>query len=220
MHVADLSVGMLGANGIVGGGVAIAVGSGLAHKLRGGDGVAVCFHGDGALAEGIVHECLNIAGLKAIPVLFVCENNGWSEFSPTSTQTIFKLENLAAAYGVEYHGIDGGAVEAVTERAAECVGKIRRERRPIVLECFTTRVRGHYEGDSQRYRADASPPRDPVAETRALLESRGATSAELDQLGDRVREEVQAAVDLARLSVEPTLESAAEEVYASAGATP
>ena len=107
MHVADLSVGMLGANGIVGGGIAIALGSGLAQKLRGGDGLAVSFFGDGALAEGIIHECLNIAQLKKIPILFVCENNGWSEFSPTSTQVTFTLEKLAAAYGIAYVGIDG-----------------------------------------------------------------------------------------------------------------
>jgi pyruvate dehydrogenase E1 component alpha subunit len=214
MHVADLSVGMLGANGIVGGGIAIALGSGMAQKLKGGDGIAVSFFGDGALAEGVIHEALNIAALKGVPVLFVCENNGWSEFSPTSTQVAFTLEKLAAAYSIEYHGIDGTKVEPVTALAAEAIATVRRERRPIVLEFFTTRVRGHYEGDSQRYRNDPSAPVDPVAITRSLLAERGVGETELGALDESVRAEVAAAVEAARASAEPTLESAAAEVYA------
>jgi pyruvate dehydrogenase E1 component alpha subunit len=182
--------------------------------MRGGDALAASFFGDGALAEGIIHECLNIAALKAIPVLFVCENNGWSEFSPTSSQIVFTLERLSAAYGVEYHGIDGVDVETVAERAADCIATIRRERRPVVLECFTTRVRGHYEGDSQRYRNDPAPPVDPIAVARALLEGRGWASADLDDLAEAIRGEVLAAVETARLGTEATLSSAALEVYA------
>jgi pyruvate dehydrogenase E1 component alpha subunit len=214
MHVADLSVGMLGANGIVGGGVAIALGSGMAQKLRGGDGLAISFFGDGALAEGIIHEVLNIASLKSVPMLFVCENNGWSEFSPTSTQVSFTLEKLSGAYGIPYHGIDGTDVEAVAALAAEAVASVRRERRPIVLEFFTTRVRGHYEGDSQRYRNDPAPPVDPLAVSRAMLIERGTPEAELDNMAETIRGEVRAAVEAAQLSPEPTLQSAAEEVYA------
>ncbi|MGH6614589.1 thiamine pyrophosphate-dependent dehydrogenase E1 component subunit alpha [Sphingomonas sp.] len=218
MHVADLSVGMLGANGIVGGGVAIALGSGLAQRLGGGDGLAVSFFGDGALAEGIIHESLNIAQLKRIPILFVCENNGWSEFSPTATQVTFTLEKLAAAYGIPYFGIDGSDVELVAECAAEIVGRIRRERGPVVLECSTTRIRGHYEGDSQRYRNDAVPPVDPLAIARTRLEAQGMADAELEGLEAEVRQAVKHAVDAARLSPEPTIGSAFDEVYAVAGA--
>lgn len=211
MHVADLSVGMLGANGIVGGGVAIALGSGLAHRLRGGDAIAVCFFGDGALAEGIVHECLNIAQLKRIPILFVCENNGWSEFSPTATQVTFTLEKLAGAYDIPYFGIDGSDVEAVATLAAEVIERIRRERGPAVLECSTTRIRGHYEGDSQRYRKDAVPPVDPVTLARERLEGEHGDVAAIDA---EIRDTVLRAVEAARLSPDPTLQSAAEEVYA------
>ena len=214
MHVADLSVGMLGANGIVGGGIAIALGSGLAQKLRGGDGLAVSFFGDGALAEGIIHECLNIAQLKTIPMLFVCENNGWSEFSPTSTQVTFTLEKLAAAYGIPYFGIDGSDVEKVADLAADLVARIRRERGPIVLECSTTRIRGHYEGDSQRYRNDPAPPVDPLAIARAALEARGIGAAELEEIEGAIRAEVQRAVEAARLSTEESLHEAQAEVYA------
>ena len=218
MHVADLSVGMLGANGIVGGGIAIALGSGLAQKLRGGDGLAASFFGDGALAEGIIHECLNIAKLKTIPMLFVCENNGWSEFSPTSTQVTFTLEKLAAAYDIPWFGIDGSDVEKVAELAADLVARIRRERGPIVLECSTTRIRGHYEGDSQRYRNDAAPPVDPLSVTRAMLEERGVAIADLEAIEEAIRAEVQQAVEAARLSSEESLSEAQAEVYAVAAA--
>jgi len=214
MHVADLSVGMLGANGIVGGGIAIALGSGLAQKLRGGDGLAASFFGDGALAEGIIHECLNIAKLKTIPMLFVCENNGWSEFSPTSTQVTFTLEKLAAAYDIPYFGIDGSNVEKVADLAADLVARIRRERGPIVLECSTTRIRGHYEGDAQRYRNDPAPPVDPLSITRATLEERGVAVADLEGIEEAARAKVQQAVEAARSSSEESLSEAQAEVYA------
>lgn len=219
MHVADLSVGMLGANGIVGGGVAIALGSALAQKLSGGDGLAVSFFGDGALAEGIIHESLNIAKLKHIPMLFVCENNGWSEFSPTSTQVTFTLQKLADAYGIPYFGIDGSDVEAVAELAADVVERIRRERGPVVLECSTTRIRGHYEGDSQRYRNDPAPPIDPLAVAKAKLDERGLDAAELESLESEINNIVKQAVEAARLSPDPTIESAFAEVYAHVGAS-
>jgi len=214
MHVADLSVGMLGANGIVGGGVAIAVGSGLAQKLKGEGTIAASFFGDGALAEGVFHESLNIASLMQIPVLFVCENNGWSEFSPTSTQIIFSLKDLAAAHKIDYLGVDGSDLEEVSEAAAELVGAIRCDSRPRVLECFTVRARGHYEGDPQRYRSSGAAPVDPLVTARAMLETSGASVRALDQLAERARVEVAAAIETARRSVEPTLQSAAEEVYA------
>jgi len=218
MHVADLSVGMLGANGIVGGGVAIALGSGLAQKLRGGDGLAVSFFGDGALAEGIIHEAFNIAKLKHVPILFVCENNGWSEFSPTSTQVSFTLEKLAAAYGIAWFGIDGSDVERVAQCAADIVARIRIERGPVVLECSTTRIRGHYEGDSQRYRNDPAPPVDPLAIARARLLDHGTAPAAIETIESTVNAIVNAAVDAARLSAEPSLQSALDDVYAQAGA--
>lgn len=215
MHVADLSVGMLGANGIVGGGVAIAVGSGLAHKLRGGEAIAASFFGDGALAEGVFHESLNVASLMQIPVLFVCENNGWSEFSPTSTQIVFSLEDLAAAHKIDYRRVDGSDLEEVSAAASEFIGAMRRVRRPAVLECFTVRARGHFEGDAQRYRGTGPAPVDPLARTRALLEKAGVSGGALDQLSERARARVSAAIEAARRSDEPTLQSAAEGVYAN-----
>lgn len=219
MHVADLSVGMLGANGIVGGGIAIAVGSGLAHKLRGRPAIAVSFFGDGALAEGVMHECLNIAALKAIPVLFVCENNGWSEFSPTSNQVSFTLEKLAAAYGILYRQIDGHHVTEVAPSAAEIIATVRAEGRPAVLECLTTRIRGHYEGDSQRYRDLKAELRDPIAIARDALLAAGAAESELTARAERISQTVAAAVEAARQSADPTFESAAADVYAEVAAS-
>ena len=214
MHVADLSVGMLGANGIVGGGIAIAVGSGLAHKLRGQDTVAVSFFGDGAMAEGVLHEAMNIAALKAIPVIFVCENNGWSEFSPTATQVSFTLEKLAAAYGIAYHRIDGHDVGRVAELGAEIVGAVRGTGRPAVVECLTTRMRGHYEGDSQRYRDHGQPLVDPIEVARGTLLGMGVEAPALDALAGQVRDRVLAAVESARASAEPSFESVLAGVYA------
>lgn len=216
MHVADLSVGMLGANGIVGGGIAIALGSALGHKMRGGDAVAVSFFGDGALAEGVLHECLNIAALKQIPILFVCENNGWSEFSRTDDQIAFTLEKLSAAYGLPYRSEDGTDVLKVAALVEEVVASARRERQPFVLEFFTTRIRGHYEGDSQRYRNDAVPPTDPIAVTREKLLAIGATAEQLDVLEAQVRHKVEEAADAAQRAGLPTLQSALDEVYANA----
>ncbi|MDB5704237.1 MAG: transporter substrate-binding protein, partial [Sphingomonas bacterium] len=143
-----------------------------------------------------------------------CENNGWSEFSPTSTQVTFTLEKLAAAYGIPWFGIDGSDVEKVADLAADLVARIRRDRAPIVLECSTTRIRGHYEGDSQRYRDDPAPPVDPLAITRAALEERGVTITDLEEAEEAIRAEVQRAVEAARLSTEESLSDAQAEVYA------
>ena len=215
MHVADLSVGMLGANGIVGGGIAIAVGSGLAHKLQGKDAIAVSFFGDGAMAEGVLHEAMNIAALKSIPVIFVCENNGWSEFSPTSTQVSFTLEKLAEAYGIAYHRVDGHDVVRVAELGAEIVETVRRTGKPAVAECLTTRIRGHYEGDSQRYRDHEVPLVDPIDVAREKLLGMSVEAQALDALAGQVRDQVLAAVERARAGSEPSFASVMEGVYAT-----
>src|SRR5579871_472194 len=115
MHVADMSVGMLGANGIVGAGLPIALGSALAHRNLGTGRIAVSFFGDGALAEGVLHESVNIARLWSLPILFVCEANGWSEFSPVGRQIAFDLAEWAGAYGLPYRKVDGNDVLAVAD---------------------------------------------------------------------------------------------------------
>jgi pyruvate dehydrogenase E1 component alpha subunit len=216
MHVADFSVGMLGANGIVGGGIAIALGSGLAHKIRGEKAVAVAFFGDGAMAEGVLHESLNLASLLPVPVLFACEANGWSEFSPTRAQISFTLEALAATYQIPFRRIDGNDVREVAAIATEIVATIREGGRPYVVECVTRRVRGHFEGDPQRYRTETDDAVDPLAFTRAALAADGIAAAALDDIDRQVAAELEAAISGASASPVPTFLSARAGVFAEA----
>jgi pyruvate dehydrogenase E1 component alpha subunit len=217
MHVADMAVGMLGANGIVGAGSSIALGSALAHKTLGRDAVAVAFFGDGALAEGLFHECLNMASLLKLPLLFACENNGWSEFSPTSSQIAFTLEKLAAAHGIPYHAVDGNDVEAVAAVAARVVAGIRKGGGPAVIECATRRVRGHFEGDAQKYRAateiEQLESHDPLRIAAERLLQGGLDQAELDAIASAVKARVDAAVETARKAPPAAFEAAARDVY-------
>lgn len=180
MHVADLRMGMLGANGIVGAGLPITTGSALALKTRGKGEIAVVYFGDGAMAEGLLHECFNIASLWALPVLFCCENNGWSEFSPTEKQLSFKLEDLAKTFGIAYASADGNDILAMHDMARDAITRMRLTGGPQIIECHTTRVRGHYEGDRQDYRpegeADEMSARDPISIARERLAEAGVTA--------------------------------------------
>jgi pyruvate dehydrogenase E1 component alpha subunit len=220
MHVADTSIGMLGANGIVGAGIPIAMGSALAHKVRGADAVAVAFFGDGASAEGVLHETLNLAALWRLPLLLVCENNGWSEFSPSSRQLAGQLSGLAGAFGIGFSRVDGDDVEAVSEVASRLIGEIRGGAGPRFLESTTHRVRGHYEGDPQKYRdpgeLEALPGHDPIARCARRLAELGADASLLDQVARRVEERIEAAVEKARRAAPPRFEAAQVGVYAVA----
>lgn len=221
MHVADMSVGMLGANGIVGAGLPIALGSALAHRQLGRDAVAVAFFGDGALAEGVLHECFNLASLWKLPLLFVCENNGWSEFLPSSKQIAFKLGALAAAFHLPHVAVDGNDVSAVAA-AAERIVKDVREGRPAVLECETTRVRGHFEGDAQKYRDPEEvaklAERDPLRITAMQLQGMGIGEAELMGAAEKVEQRIEAAVAAARQGSDPDFAAARSDVYTSIAA--
>lgn len=216
MHVADFSVGMLGANGIVGAGIPVAAGSALALRKRGDGTVAVVFFGDGALAEGVLHETLNLATLWQLPLLFVCENNGWAEFSRGDDQIAFEPLKLAAAFGITAQRVDGNDVEAVAKAAAEIVSGMRKGAGPAFLECVTTRVRGHFEGDPQRYRDDeasaSAPANDPIARFRDR--HGGKLGVSLDEIDDDVAETIAEAVALARGDEEPDFADARHSVYA------
>lgn len=214
MHVADLNLGILGANGIVGAGIPIALGSAMAHQARKTGGVAVAYFGDGAMAEGVLHETLNMAALWKCPLLLVCENNGWSEFSPTSRQFAAQLEQLAAAFGASYAKVDGNDVLAVAAAAAKATDQLRAGNGPFVLECMTTRVRGHFEGDAQKYRdageLESVHEHDPLTATRGQLQAMGVDTAAMDQA---IAAQVEAAVEAARADALPTLERAIQDVY-------
>jgi len=217
MHVADMRVGMLGANGIVGAGASIALGSALAHKTLGREALAAVVFGDGALAEGLVHETLNMAKLLNVPLLVICENNGWSEFSPTDRQIAFTLERLAQAYGIDYSRANGNDVAEVYAAATPLIAKVRGGYGPVILECATTRVRGHYEGDAQKYR-DAGEieqlgERDPIRVTAQQLLASGTPEARLAEIAEAVEREVEEALTAARAGAEPDFAEALSDVY-------
>ncbi|MBU6268528.1 MAG: thiamine pyrophosphate-dependent dehydrogenase E1 component subunit alpha [Sphingomonadales bacterium] len=216
MHVADMRVGMLGANGIVGAGLPIALGSALAHRNRRTGGVAVAFFGDGALAEGVLHETANMAALWKLPLLLVCEANGWSEFSAVRKQIAFDLPAWAAAYGIPHVEVDGNDVEAVAAAAETLVRAIRSGSGPMLLECRTTRIRGHYEGDAQKYRAAEALPTDPLTVAAGRLAAQGVSQPELDRIATDVTARIDAAVAAARAAPPASFAAARADVYAGA----
>ena len=217
MHVADLSLGILGANGIVGAGIPIALGSALAHQVRRTGGVAVTYFGDGAMAEGVLHESLNLAALWKLPLLLVCENNGWSEFSPTARQFAARLQALAAAFDIGFERVDGNDALAVADAALAAGAALRAGHGPRVLECMTHRVRGHFEGDAQKYRdADelkAGAERDPLARARAALLQAGVAAADIDHDDTQAAAWIDAAIAAARADALPSFEAAIADVY-------
>ena len=217
MHVADMQVGMLGANGIVGAGMPIAAGSALAHRTLSNGRIAASFFGDGALAEGVLHETVNIAALWKLPILFVCEANGWSEFSPVGRQIVFDLAGWSAAFGIPYRKVDGNDVAAVAEAAQAMATHIRAGGGPMLLECTTSRVRGHYEGDAQKYRpADENLAADPIIIAAQQLAQHGVSQSRLDAVAAEVAGRIDAAVEAARNGPVASFEAALADVYTAA----
>jgi 2-oxoisovalerate dehydrogenase E1 component len=202
MHIADPKLGIFGANGIVAAGLPIAVGAGTAAKLRDDGSVAVAFFGDGASAQGAFHEALNLAAVWELPVIFFCENNGYAEFSPASTQHAASLEQRAAGYGMSYVGVDGNDVTATAAAMEEVVLARRAGRGPAVVEAATYRWNGHYEGDPQRYRTPDEigswEERDPLLGHEGRLRDAGVGDDELKALESAVAEKLDEAVAMAR----------------------
>ena len=222
IHVAEMRVGMLGANGIVGGGFALAAGSALAHQVKRRPNVAVAFFGDGAMAEGALHECLNLSALWRLPLLFACENNGWGEFSPTARQFAASLAALGAAFGIPHQVVDGSDVEQVAEAAGSAVAAARGGEGPRILECLTQRWRGHYEGDPQKYRDPqelaAARSRDPLGVAAKRLAAQDVPAERLRAVEREVEARIEAAVAKARQSPEPDFAAAAADVFANRAA--
>ncbi|HEX5113826.1 MAG TPA: dehydrogenase E1 component subunit alpha/beta [Pseudonocardiaceae bacterium] len=184
MHIADPDLGIFGANGIVAGGIPIAAGAATAARLRGHDQVVVSFFGDGAVAHGAFHEGVNLAALWRLPVIFLCENNGFAEFSRTADQHPVSLRDRAVGYGLAYEAVDGNDVTAVADLVGRLVEDIRVGGGPALVEATTYRWHGHYEGDPQRYRDDATlaywqDERDPIGLQRERLLDAGVPPAEL-----------------------------------------
>ena len=213
MHIADPGLGIYGANGIVGAGLPIAAGVATAAKLRAAGDVVVAFFGDGAVAQGMFHEAVNLAAVWDLPVVFLCENNHYSEFSPEAEQHRAPLSARAAGYGIEYQHVDGNDVLAVAQTMTGIVARLRAGGGPVLLEAETYRWHGHYEGDPERYRpaeeVAAAKERDPLLVARRQLDAAAA-----DAVDEEIDKEIEAAIDWARSLPEPALETLHDYVSA------
>jgi 2-oxoisovalerate dehydrogenase E1 component len=202
MHIADPTIGIFGANGIVAAGLPIAVGAATAAQLRHDGRVAVAFFGDGAVAQGAFHEAVNLAAVQRLPVVFFCENNGYAEFSPAAAQSAAPLERRAAGYGVAYVAVDGNDVVATAAAMHDTVEAIRAGAGPAIVEAATYRWHGHYEGDPQRYRSpeevQAWEARDPIVLHAGRLRAAGIADDDVKALVSSVTAELDQAVEAAR----------------------
>ena len=221
MHLVDVEHGLLGATGVVGGNVPLALGSALASSLLGGDRVAVVFFGDGAVQSGIFVESVNLATLWRLPAILVCENNGFAEFTPRSAHTVVeRVSDVVAPYGLERETVDGNDVVAVRAAFARFLAHARDGGGPLLLECLTHRLRGHYEGDPQRYRQALADEEWQKLDPILRLQRNGAAEGWLAEeapsdIEQKAREAVEQAVRFAHDSPFPPPELTAELVYAS-----
>jgi pyruvate dehydrogenase E1 component alpha subunit len=220
MHLVDVEHGLMGATGVVGGNIPMALGSALAARMRGGDQVAVVFFGDGAVQAGYFNESINLATLWELPVILVCENNGFAEFTPRSAHTkVERVNDVVAPYGLTRETVDGNDVVAVWEHFGRFLAEARAGRGPLLLECLTYRLRGHYEGDPAHYRealkADDWQEKDPILR----LQRRGVEAGWLSEddaatIEREAADAVEAAVEFARASPFPPAALAEELAYA------
>jgi pyruvate dehydrogenase E1 component alpha subunit len=220
MHIADVDRGILGANGIVGGGMGIATGSALSAKLKGTDQVTVCFFGDGALNQGILHESSNIAAIWKLPVIFLCENNQYAMSSPAARFTSVPDPSVRAqAYGFPGIKVDGMDVIAVYEAVSEAVARARGGEGPSMVVATTYRYFGHHVGDPLNYRSkdevDEWRKSDPIERYKArLLDEHILDETRLQQLEQQVNAAVEEAIEFARTSPDPDPSILMEDIYA------
>jgi TPP-dependent pyruvate/acetoin dehydrogenase alpha subunit len=219
LHMIDAELGFLGANGIVGGGIPLATGAALQLHRRGAKAIAVSFFGDGATNEGSFHESLNLAALWKLPVLYVCENNLYGEFTRQDRHQVLRdVADRAASYGMPGAVVDGNDVLAVRRVAADAVSRARRGDGPTLIEAKTYRYRGHFEGDMARYRPAEEVAhwmaRDPIELLWQRLEAQGATPPDRQAVAAAVEELLTAAIEWAKDRPHPKPEDGAEDVYA------
>lgn len=209
MHIVASETGFITATGVVGGTIPLALGAAFAAKEKKRGQVAMVFFGDGAGQAGPFHESLNIASLWRLPVIFVCENNGYAEFTPLSAHTkVERLARHAKTYGIPAGTVDGNDLFAVREAMRKAVEKCRTGKGPVFVECLTHRMRGHYEGDPAKYRALAQlaewKKKDPIARAaRALKSKRVVTDKELAAIERDARDRVEKAAEFALSSPWP-----------------
>ena len=222
MHIVDYSLGILGANGIVGGGLPIATGSGMADRILGRDNVTVCFFGDGASNQGVLHEALNLSAIWGLPVIFLCENNHYTEWMRTEDITAGDIADRAKAFGIPGVQVDGNDVLAVRDAAEEAVDRARGGGGPSLIEAETYRHHGHNEGEevfSGPYRPqqeiDDWIARDPIVLFgERLVEGGLADSGDLEEIQKREGDLIEEAYEYAEGSPQPSPASALTDLYA------
>ncbi len=221
MHVADIEKGMLGANGIVGGGIPLACGAGLTAKIHGTDAVTICFFGDGASNQGTFHESINLAAIWKLPVVFVCENNGYAEATTFGYHcSVSDVAARAQGYGIPGVIVDGLDPLAMFAAAGEAIDRARRGDGPTLIEAKTYRFYGHEEGDTATYRTTAEVSehrlRDPLITFGAHLTSTGlATEADLDRMRAAAQVTVDAAYAAGAAAPWPDPSETLDDVYVS-----
>src|SRR5881275_3678328 len=222
MHIADQETGNLGANAIVGGSAGIATGAAMSSKMRGSDEVTVCFFGDGALGQGVLYEVMNMASLWKLPVIYVCENNQYNEYTHYSETTAGDISARAKAFGIPTETVDGQDIRAVYDTAQRLVARARQGEGPAFILCNTYRFFGHHVGDIQRtyYRSKEEEEywkteRDPLKMLAEWLMAQGvATSGTFEQIEQRVRAEVEAGEQFALDAPYPDPSEVEQDVYA------
>ena len=222
MHIADPATGNLGANAIVCGSAGIATGAAFSARRLGNGRVAVCFFGEGALGQGVLYEVMNLAQLFKLPVIYVCENNLYTEYTHYSETTAGDILMRATAFGLEAAGVDGQDVRSVHDISQRLVDRARQGDGPAFLLCNTYRYHGHHVGDINReyYRSKQEEQlwkteRDPIANFgKWLVEQKLADAAALDRMQAELESEMKKAVDFAVAAPYPTVDEVAEDVYA------
>ena len=221
MHIADFARGMLGANAIVGGGIALAAGGALAIQTRGEKGVAVTFFGDGACNQGILHETMNLASIWKLPLIFVCENNDWAESTPVSYSTsVTNISSRASAYGFPGLTVDAADAIAVYQAAKEAVIRARNEEGPTLIEAKIGRMIGHYLGDPEGYRSkelkEEAKSKDPIPPFESMLIQNEILGKEdLLKTRQEIEKKLDDAVNYAKISPLPNGSAVEAEVYAA-----
>ncbi|MCO5244604.1 MAG: thiamine pyrophosphate-dependent dehydrogenase E1 component subunit alpha [Anaerolineae bacterium] len=220
MHIADVAGGNLGANGVVAGGIPIAVGVGLSQKMQGTGRVCLCFFGDGAANSGPFHEALNMAAIWTLPVVFVCENNQYAMSYPASKAfAIPRISDRAAGYGMPGETVDGNDLNAVYAAVSRAVERARAGEGPSLVENVTYRWRGHSKSDANRYRSreeiEAWKEKDPIARfERWLAQAINLNESDARAIQQAAYAAIEAAVAFADASPEPDLAAIEEGVYA------
>jgi pyruvate dehydrogenase E1 component alpha subunit len=222
MHIADQDTGNLGANAIVGGSGGIATGAALSAKMRGSDQVAVCFFGEGALGQGVLYECMNMASLWKLPVIYVCENNLYNEYTHYRETTAGDIRARAEAFGMESESIDGQDVLLVHATSQRAVDRARKGEGPSFLICNTYRFYGHHVGDVDRAYYRPKPEeeqwkarRDPLKLlAERLTKGKMADGSLLARIEKEVQVEVQSAVQFALAAPYPHSSEVDQDVYA------